>query len=217
MGRVSRRSSLAVRAMILTWLSAAFGCMSLPSGSSLEPAQPARVSVPNGAWLAPATISDPSAPQRRETEQSLTLAIATYIDAAGFFSRVNRLPGNPRPEELVLEFRFDRYQLKRTLHPWYVPGAILSWTIYIWVGGPIYRDESSLAGELVINDVSGNRLAQVADSIEDQHDVSFNSPDYIFPTGMKQRTALVRSLLERAVRDVESHTLPKDQAIGDPP
>ncbi len=172
------------------------------------------MSLPGGAWLAPATITDPDSVQRREIEQSLTLSIATYVEEAKYFSRVNRLPGTPRPDEYVLRFEFSRYRMERTPHPAYFPLAILTLTIYIWVGGPIYVDESTLTGELVVTDVSGKTLVQVSDSFADQHDVSFNSPDYMFPTGMTARTTLVRTLLDRAVQDLESRAVAKPRSTG---
>ena len=210
----SIRASRAALVLCLASLSASLGCVSVPPGSALEPARPAQVRLPSGAWLAPATITDPAAVQRREIEQSLTLSIATYVEDAKYFSRVNRLPGNPRPDEYVLYFDFSRYQMERTPHPAYFPLAILTLTIYIWVGGPIYVDKSTLAGELVVKAVSGATLVQVSDSFADQHDVSFNSPDYLFPTGMAARTTLVRTLLDRAVAELESRALAEPRTSG---
>jgi hypothetical protein len=177
-------------------------CVSVPAGTSLERAQPAPVSLQRGAWLAPAVIADPSAKEAAEIQRGLTLAIASYASDAKYFSRVNTLPGNPRPDEVILHFRFDQYQLRRTPHPAYFPAAILTLTLYIWFGGPIGRDEASLAGELVVEDPTGHELTRASDTFHDRHDVSFYSPDYFLPSAIQSRTHLVRSLLDKAVTEL---------------
>jgi len=190
------------RAVTLSALCAAVGCVSVPTGTSLEAAQLATVSVPRGAWLAPTLITDPSAKEVVELQRSLTLAIASYTSDAKYFSRVNLLPGNLRPEEVVLRFGFDRYQLRREPHPAYFPAAILTLTLYIWFGGPIYRDKANLSAELRVQDAAGQELVRVSDSFQDERDVGFFSPDYVFPSTIKARTNLIRSLLDKAVGEL---------------
>lgn len=199
MGGVSR--AITVLALCAA-VSGSAGCVSVPTGSSLAAAAPASVSLSRGAWLAQVLVTDPSAKETVELQRSLTLAIASYAADAKYFPRVNQLPGKLRPDDLVLRFEFDRYQLRRAPHPAYFPGAILTLTLYIWFGGPIGRDTASLSGALRVEDAAGNELVSVRDSFEDSHNVSLYSPDYAFPSSIQSRTNLVRSLLDKAVSEL---------------
>jgi hypothetical protein len=175
------------------------GCVSVPAGTSLATPTPSSVSLDRGAWLAPVEISDPQTKQIDEIRHSLTLSIAGYTDRARFFRRVNLLPGQPSPDELVLHFRFDHYQLERTPHPAYFPGALLTLTLYIWLGGPIYVDQAHLSGSLALEDPSGKELVRVANQYDDRHSVNLWSQDYMLPSAIEARTTLVRFLLDQAV------------------
>jgi hypothetical protein len=199
MGGISRAITLLA---LCAAASASVGCLTVPTGTSLETARPASVSVARGAWLAQALVTDPSAKETVELQRSLTLNIAAYAADAKYFARVNQLPGKLRPDDVVLRFEFDRYQLRRAPHPAYFPGAILTLTLYIWFGGPIGRDTANLSGQLRIEDAAGQELVTVRDAFEDTHDVSLYSPDYAFPSSIHSRTNLVRSLLDKAVSEL---------------
>ena len=155
--------------------------------------------MPHGAWLSPVRISDPSAKGAAENQRQLTLAIEHYVGDAGFFSRANLLPGEPADDEVVLAFDFDRYQVERRIHPAYFPGALLTLTLYIWFGGPIYRDAIDYSASLSISDVSRKELLRYSGRVDDESNVSLFSPHYVLPSSAEVRTRLVRSLLEQAV------------------
>jgi len=189
----------------LVALCSGLGCVSMPTGASLGRAEPATKSVPRGAWLAPVVISDPSARGATENQRQLTLAIEGYVQQAGYFSRVNLLPGEPSSDEYVLGFVFDRYELRREIHPMYVPLALITLGIYIWAGGPIYRDVTHFSASLSVADTSGKELLRYADHVDDEGNVSLWSPRYALPTSSAERTRLVRSLLEQAAYGLTAH------------
>ena len=156
---MGRRGRVAAAALAL-WASLA--CASTPTGASLAPAQPATQTLPRGAWLAPVRITDPRAKEVEELQRALGPAIAEYVRDASYFSRVNALPGNPRPDEVVLHFDFDRYELHRRPHPAYFPAAIATLTLYIWFGGPVYRDTADISASLRVDDPAGKQLLVIS-------------------------------------------------------
>jgi len=171
----------------------------MPIGTTLEPAVPALVSLNRGAWLSPVEITDPETKKSAELQRSLTLSVATYVAETRYFSQVNRLPGEPEPVDLVLSYQFDRYELERQVHPAYFPLALVTFTFYIWFGGPIYNDVANLSGTLKLEDVAGKQLASVHDTYQEKHSVNLWSTEYALPSSAKARTVLVRSLLDQAV------------------
>jgi hypothetical protein len=151
-------------------------------------------------------ISDPSAPRASESQRQLTLAIEVYVHDAGYFSRVNLLPGEPARDEYVLSFDFDRYQVRRAVHPMYFPLALLTLTIYIWVGGPIYRDVAHYSASLSVADTAGRSLVHCVDHVDHEGNVSLWSPRYALPSSTEERTRLVRTLLEQAVSGLATNS-----------
>ena len=181
----------------------------MPVGTTLEPATPAPVSLNRGAWLSPVEITDPATRKAAELQRSLTLSIASYVNDTKYFSRVNQLPGEPRADELVLSYRFDRYELERQPHPAYFPCALLTLTLYIWFGGPIYNDVADLSGTLEVRDTSGKELALVHETHEETHSVNLWSTEYALPSSAKARTVLVRRLLDQAVVELRKIAAPQ--------
>ena len=106
-------------------------------------------------------------------------------------------------QDLVqLQFDFSSLKGKRTPHPGYVPGALLTLTIWIWVNGPIYVDKYDLAAELQILDNQGRQLALSQKNLVVDKNTGLWDYDYMFPSGGQQLTELVEQLLQDGTRQL---------------
>jgi len=175
------------------------GCMTLPRGTSLAHNTPSDIHINKEAWVRKADMLDPTVADRHSLENPLTLNILEYIREGKYFTDANLLPGEMGQDDLVLHFQFDLYEQKRSVHPAYFPLALGTLTFYIWFGGPIYVDSSDLSGKLIVEDFSGSKILEVNSKIEEEHNVSFWSPEYTFPSGIEGRTMLVKELLDKVV------------------
>jgi hypothetical protein len=172
------------------------GCFTPPPGANLGSRSPVKDPMSQRAWLAPVEISDTSVDNRSDVAEQLTTSIREYAREGRYFSDVLRLPGNIVGEDLVLRFRFDRYYLKRSAHPAYFPAAFLTATLYIWAGGPIFRQTTALAGSLAVEDATGHVIAHATAMNREVHNVSFWSPEYALPGSVEARTRFVEELLD---------------------
>jgi hypothetical protein len=87
----------------------------------------------------------------------------------------------------------------RAPHPAYIPGALLTLTIWIWVNGPIYVDSFDVAGNLVIVDRNGKELATAEQALKFEHNVGLYGGEYWAPSmGAQQLNKLVAQLLDTA-------------------
>lgn len=174
------------------------GCVTLPRGTGLYKATPISNTIDKKAWLSKVEILDASVKDKSVTEDSLTSNILEYLQEGRYFKEVNLLPGKVDEKDLVLRFQFDRYQQKRSVHPDYFPTALLTATLYIWFGGPIFIDSSSLSSKLAVEDSHRTLITEVSSQVNEQHNVSFWSPEYILPSGIEARTSIIKELLSKA-------------------
>ena len=181
---------------LLLWLAA--GCIQVPRGTGLSRPTPMGSAVKQAVWLARVEILDPEVPDKSVVEDSLTVNVLEYLQEAQYSRTVNVLPGAPRPGDHILRLRFDRYRQQRAPHPAYIPGALLTLTMWIWFGGPIYTDTADLSGQLSVEEADGTVLAVVKSEHKESHSVSLWSPQFAIPSGIEARTAIVRDLFEQA-------------------
>jgi hypothetical protein len=191
----------------------AVGCANVPAGAGLLPATPASGRVDKGAWLAKVAITDPKLTNRDTIEEALTLSTAKFVGEAGYFTRINTLPGKPRPDDYLLRLTVDRYRQSRSVHPAYFPAAFVTMTLYIWFGGPIFRDTIDLSGTLVVDSPDGARVTEASDSRKERHNVSFWSTQYALPSGIDGRTAFIKALFDKAAAQLRElpRATPHDQ------
>jgi hypothetical protein len=164
----------------------------------LDPAVPSAVTPHRKAWIGALQILDPAVGNRPSAEDSLRASLTDFVRETRIFIDVDRLPGEVQSDDLILAFRFDRFQQERNTHPAYFPGAVLTLTLYTWLGGPIYRDLSKLSGSLTVKDSRGRSLTAVDAQIEEHQTVSLWSPQYALPGAAAARTALMQQLLDKA-------------------
>jgi len=195
---------LLLRICLVLCLLALSGCVTLPAGTGLNAPIHSENALPRKAWIGTVKIADDSVKNRPVVEDSLRGNIMTYLQEGGYFLETSSLPGKVAADDLVLDFRFDHYIQKRTPHPAYFPLALVTMTFYIWFGGPIFVDESSLSGVLEIHNGSGKSIGNVISQLHEEHNVSLWSPEYALPSGIKARTSLIQELISKASTDIRN-------------
>ena len=195
--------SVKVGGRSLGWISVVviLGACVVPPGSSLGVPEPFTERVPQRAWIAPVEIEGADA-QAAEAAAALTLSLRRYLDEAQVFREVMLLPGDVAAGELVLRLHFERYQERRGPHPAYFPAALLTLTLYIWAGGPIYRDSSEFEASLEVLDGSGSVRAKASSGLKETSNVSLFDFEYVFPSGLESRTRIVRELLDDVLAQI---------------
>jgi hypothetical protein len=179
------------------------GCVTVPRGTGLSKAEPINSPINKSAWLSKVAILDSSVNDKNAIEDALTINILEYIQEGQYFKGVNLLPGKVNKNDIVLRFELDSYQQKRSPHPAYFPAAILTATLYIWFGGPIFNDSSVLSGKLIVEGPSNSIIAEVSSQLSEKHAVSFWSPEYYCPSGIEARTQLIKELLHKMIYNIK--------------
>lgn len=182
------------------------GCVSFtPSGPIGLPAQVLEHSVPAGAMLKDVEVSDIrlNETQRRNISNTLTVQIAQHIERGEYFERMISFPATLGEQDVQLQFNFTSLKGKRTPHPGYFPGALLTLTVWIWVNGPIYVDKYDLAAELKIVDAAGKQVALSQKTLARNQNTGLWDYDYFNTSlGSRQLTELVEQLLHDATQQL---------------
>jgi len=193
---------LLLRAVALIAALSMTGCVSYTvTGPIAAPLQRVPVSSPRSAQIADVTVSaaDVNDANKTAISRSLTAQLNQYVRTAGYFKQVTEYPVRLEENDVVLKFNMTSLKGHRAPHPAYVPGALLTLTIWIWANGPIYVDSFDVAGDLVIVDRNGKELATAKDTITFEHNVGLYSGQYWAPSmGGQQLTKLVAQLLDTA-------------------
>ncbi|MBA1277825.1 MULTISPECIES: hypothetical protein [Pseudomonadaceae] len=182
------------------------GCVSFtPSGPIGLPAQVLEHSVPAGAMLKDVEVSDTrlNETQRRNISNTLTAQIAQHIERGEYFERMISFPATLDEQDVQLQFNFTSLKGKRTPHPGYFPGALLTLTVWIWVNGPIYVDKYDLAAELKVVDAAGQQVALSQKTLARNQNTGLWDYDYFNTSlGSRQLTELVEQLLHDATQQL---------------
>ncbi|AZF08412.1 hypothetical protein C4J93_0181 [Pseudomonas sp. R2-37-08W] len=194
--KILLRAAALVAALSMT------GCVSYTvTGPIGAPLHQASVSSPRSAQIADVTVNaaDVNDANKTAISRSLTLQLNQYVRAAGYFKQVTEYPVRLGEQDVSLKFNMTSLKGHRGVHPGYVPGALLTLTIWIWVNGPIYVDTFDLAGDLVIVDRDGKELASSKQEVKFERNVGLYGREYWAPTmGAKQLNELVAQLLDTA-------------------
>lgn len=175
------------------------GCVSFtPAGPISPPSHIVEQSLPGSAMIKDVKVTDLRLNEqtRRNIGNQLTAQISQHVEKAEYFRRVISFPAKLDEQDVQLQFEFSSLQGKRTPHPGYFPGALLTLTIWIWVNGPIYVDKYDLAAELQILDNEGKQLALSQKKLVVDKNTGLWDYDYMFPSGGQQLTELVEQLLQ---------------------
>ncbi|UWF51594.1 hypothetical protein NYP20_11745 [Pseudomonas sp. N3-W] len=178
------------------------GCVSFtPLGPIGDPLSSAPTTLQRSAEISDVVISAPNLDSnvRSNGSKQLTEQISRYVDKSDYFKRTVVFPAKAGDDDVVLKFNLTSLAGKRTMHPAYLPGALLTLTIWIWVDGPIYIDKYDLAGELIIEDRQGKQLARSVEQVKLDKNVGMWNSDYLNTRlGSTQLRNLVAQLLASA-------------------
>lgn len=198
-----------LRAAALVATLALTGCVSYNvTGPLGAPLHPAPISSPRTAQIADVQVSAPGIDEATRTaiSRSLTAQLTPYVKSAGYFRQLSEFPTRLGEDDVVLKFNMTSLKGHRAPHPGYLPGALLTLTVWIWVNGPIYVDSFDLAGELSIVDRNGQELASAKEQLKFERNVGLYGREYWAPTqGAKQLNELVAKLLDNASARLAQH------------
>jgi hypothetical protein len=162
------------------------GCTSipLPPSASLNPPDNRSGTVDSNAWVKHVEITDPAIQdqeQKKHVENTLTNNLLRFLRDGKYFRKVELFPGQLQPEDLVLQFQFDRYRKTRS--------------------AKVFQsfDASDLSGTLVITRPNGQLVKEVKAVVNEEHQVVPHSSEAYFPSGMVARTQVIEELLRKAL------------------
>jgi len=95
------------------------------------------------------SVADVNDANKTAISRSLTAQLNQYVSTAGYFKQVTEYPVRLGEQDVSLKFNMTSLKGHRGIHPGYVPGALLTLTVWIWVNGPIYVDTFDVAGGIV--------------------------------------------------------------------
>lgn len=180
------------------------GCISFtPSGPIGDPKQPASYTQPRAAMVDDVLISDNTVSDdlRKNLSSQFTVQLNNRIERGEYFAKVISFPATLGEQDVLIKLNLTSLKGKRTPHPAYFPGTLLTLTMWIWVNGPIYVDKYNLAGELSITDAQGKLLASSRHQVKlDQNTGLWDNDYYNMSLGSDQLNQLVEQLLQDSTR-----------------
>ncbi len=175
------------------------GCTTIPPGTGLSRGIPVSNTIEKNAWLSKVNISDSSIAYPDTVQESFSINLLEYLEERKYFKNVNILPGNLKEGDIVLFFDFDHFQQERSVHPAYIPGAILTLGLYIIFGGPMFTDSSNFSGTIKIENYNGHQISNAEAEYRDENNLSIWTVSTAIPNAIELRTQIVNELLEKAI------------------
>lgn len=180
------------------------GCVSfVPAGPIGDPAQKAQTTQPRAAMVEDVVITDAKVRDalRKTLSAQFTEQLSRRVERGEYFEEVISFPATLDEKDVALKFTFSSLKAKRTPHPAYFPGALLTLTVWIWVNGPIYVDKYDIAGDLQIVDAHGKLLSSSEQAVKLNQNTGLWDNDYFNTSlGADQLNQLVEQLLQDATR-----------------
>jgi hypothetical protein len=134
---------------------------------------------------------------RKTLSSQFTEQLSNRIERGEYFAKVISFPATLGEQDVLLKLNLTSLRGKRTPHPAYLPGALLTLTMWIWVNGPIYVDKYDLAGELTISDAHYKLLASSRKQVKLNQNTGLWDNDYFnLSLGSDQLNQLVEQLLQ---------------------
>lgn len=182
------------------------GCVSFtPAGPLGDPTHKAPAPLAQAALVDQVSVTDSNLDEaaRQNLGKQLTPQLNRYVERGEYFQRVIAFPAKVGEQDVLLKFNFSSLKGKRTPHPGYVPGALLTLTMWIWVNGPIYVDKYDLVGELSIEDADGKVQASTQKTLQLEQNTGMWDSDYFnMSLGANQLQQLVDQLLQDSTQQL---------------
>lgn len=186
----------------------ATGCVSFTPTGPLAPSQQfASKTLPYAAMLDSVEVSDPkiNEDQQRTIADQLSVQLVPHLQRGEYFEKVVTFPAKLQGNDVTLHFNFASLKARRTPHPAYIPGALVTLTMWIWFNGPIYVDSYDIAAELTIKDTNGKVLAASTKMLKQDQNTGLWDKDYMFPNGAKQLSTVIDQLLSESTQRLQSN------------
>lgn len=176
---------------LLIYMAFIAGCVTLPPSTSLHPPNNRGHHLEMNAWLKTVEITDPEITDTKQKEQisiTLTNNLLRFLREGKYLRKVELLPGNPQPEDVVLLFQFDRYRQRRSAQ--------------------VFRssDSSDVSGMLILTRADGHVIKEVRASLKEEHPVDIFSTEAALPSGMASRTYVIEELLWKALSALQPNS-----------
>lgn len=182
------------------------GCVSFnPAGPISEPAEKASSPRQQAVMVDDVVVSDSSinAEVRKNLGSQFTAQLNKRLERGEYFREVISFPAKLGEQDALLKLEFSSLKGKRSPHPGYFPGAILTLTGWIWFNGPIYVDKYDLTGSLVFADAHGKTLASSQKTLQLKQNTGLWDDDYFNPAiGATQLNQLVEELLQDSLQQL---------------
>ncbi|MDG9925276.1 MULTISPECIES: hypothetical protein [unclassified Pseudomonas] len=182
------------------------GCVSFnPAGPIGEPAHKASTPRQQAVMVDEVVVSDSSidAEVRKNLGSQFTAQLNKRIERGEYFREVISFPATLGEQDALLKLEFNSLKGKRTPHPGYFPGAILTLTGWIWFNGPIYVDKYDLTGTLTFEDAQGRTLASSQKTLQRKQNTGLWDDDYFnLALGATQLNELVEDLLQDSLQQL---------------
>ncbi|MFP6849174.1 MAG: hypothetical protein VCA57_10750 [Pseudomonas sp.] len=182
------------------------GCVSfIPAGPIGDPKQPASFTQPRAVMVDDVQITDNKVNEnlRKTLSSQFTEQLNNRIERGEYFTNVISFPAKLGEQDVRLQLNLTSLKGKRTPHPAYFPGALLTLTVWIWVNGPIYVDKYDLAGDLSITDAQGKLLARSHQQVKlDQNTGLWDNDYFNMSLGSDQLNQLIEELLQDSTRQL---------------
>src|SRR5690606_15707210 len=145
-----------------------------------EPAQKASASRQEAVLVDKVVVSDTSISEavRGNLSSQFTEQLNKRMERGEYFREVISFPATLGEEDVLLKLEFSSLKGKRTTHPGYIPGALVTLTMWIWVNGPIYVDKYDLVGALSFEDAHGKVLASSQKTMRVNQNTGLWDDDY---------------------------------------
>lgn len=191
-------------AALLLSLSLLGGCVTVPQGTDF--ANPTSQSTPSAQSISvdPVVVSDRTFVKWNAGDthfSGLTLSIVDYLRASHRFAAVHMPPQAIAAQDHVLRFSFDKFNVYRRPYGGYFPFALITLTGYIWAGGTVHIDESSVSGQLDVHDAQGQLLHSYRTQQYGEESISFYKAGRV--TGQRERKAALEDLLDQYLSDLK--------------
>lgn len=185
------------------------GCVSFnPAGPISEPTQKASTPRQQAVMIDNVVVSDSSinAEVRKNLSSQFTAQLNKRLERGEYFREVISFPATLGEQDALLKLEFSSLKGKRTPHPGYFPGAILTLTGWIWFNGPIYVDKYDLTGTLSFEDAQGKTLASSQKTLRLNQNTGLWDDDYFNLTlGATQLNELVEQLLQDSLQQMANN------------
>ncbi len=125
---------------------------------------------------------------REIMEVTFKTNLKVELEKGDFFQSVDYYHEPLDKETLIMDLKFNKYYEENSVHPLYFPGAFLTFTLYIWFGGPIRQNQVDNEVIISIYNQKGQLVSQTSKALKYIENENFYS---IFQTYKDKRSEFI--------------------------